>query len=200
MIKRNIVTAALVAVGVFVSLEYTSVAQSNQNTTPPNRSTTQQNQNTIGALDRQFVIEAAQGGMAEVSLGQMAAQRATSDEVKQYGQQMVKEHTQANKELLALATQKGLTPPKDMGPKYQAVMERMSQLPSESFDQAYMSEAGINGHLESAIVYQRQVQLGQDQDLKAFAAKILPTVREHLEMAQSMVEKGDGENQNRRTP
>jgi putative membrane protein len=131
-------------------------------------------------------MDAAQGGMAEVSLGQMATQRATSNAVKQYGQRMVREHTQANKELMQLASQKGVTPPKDMGPKYKAAMERLSQLPKASFDQAYINEAGINGHLESQAVYQRQSQLGQDPQLKAFAAKILPTVEKHLQMARDM--------------
>ena len=212
MIARKMVTAALVAVGVLVSLEYTSVAQPSQPATQPsqpatqpsqpatqpNQPATQPNQTRISALDRQFIIDAAQGGMAEVSLGQMATQRATSDEVKQYAQRMVREHTQANQELLRLATQKGVTPPRDMGPKYQAAMEQLSQLPKENFDQAYMNEGGINGHLESQAVYQRQSQLGQDQELKAFAAKILPRVQDHLQRAQDMIGNSAGENQNRR--
>jgi putative membrane protein len=144
-------------------------------------------------------MDAAQGGMAEVSLGQMATQRATSNAVKQYGQRMVREHTQANKELMQLASQKGVTPPKDMGPKYKAAMDRLSQLPKASFDQAYMSEAGINGHLESQAVYQRQAQLGQDPDLKAFAAKILPTVVNHLQMARDMKSNTAAKNQSNTT-
>ncbi len=195
MIKRKMLTAALVAVGVLVSLEYTSVAQSNQPSSQQNQPASQQNQTTISALDRQFIIDAAQGGMAEVSLGKLATERATSDEVKEYGQRMVQEHTRANKELLQLAAQKGVTPPSDMGPKYEAAMERLSQLPRESFDEAYMNEGGINGHLESEAVYRRQSQLGEDADLKAFAAKILPTIQEHLQMARDMTGTTAGENQ-----
>lgn len=179
MIRRKIVTAALVVAGIVTSLEYTSIAQPNQPATP-------RTQSTLTPLDRQFIIDAAQGGMAEVSLGQMATQRATSATVKQYGQRMVREHTQANKELMQLAAKKGVTPPKDMGPKYKAAMDRLSQLPKASFDQAYMSEAGINGHLESLAVFQRQSELGQDSDLKAFAAKTLPIVKNHLELVRDM--------------
>ncbi len=194
MFKRKMVTAALVVAGVFASLEYTSVAQQNQPTTPQNQPTTPRNQAAIAPLDRQFIIDAAQGGMAEVSLGQMAMQRATSNAVKQYGQRMVREHTQANTELMRLATQKGVTPPTDMGPRYRAAMERLSQLPRTSFDQAYINEAGINAHLESQAVYQRQVQLGQDQDLKAFAARILPRVVNHLQMARDLTGNTGAEN------
>ena len=186
MFKRKMVTAALVVAGVFASLEYTSLAQQNQTTTPQNQPTAPRNQAAIAPLDRQFIVDAAHGGMAEVSLGQMAMQRATSDAVKQYGQRMVREHTQANTVLMRLATQKGVTPPTDMGPKYRAAMERLSQLPRASFDQAYMNEAGINGHLESQAVYQRQAQLGQDPDLKAFATKTLPIVVNHLQMARDL--------------
>lgn len=188
MRKGKMVAAALVVTGVFASLEYTSIAQPTQpapptQPTPPNRT-------AISPLDRQFIIDAAQGGMAEVSLGQMASQRATNDAVKQYGQRMVQEHTRANTELLRLASQKGVTPPKDMGPKYKAAMERLMQLPKASFDQAYISEAGINGHLESLAVYQRQAQLGQDPELKAFAAKTLPTVQNHLQAAGNLTHNG----------
>lgn len=185
MRKGKMLAAALVITGVFASLEYTSIAQTTQ-PAPPTQPAPLPNRATISPLDRQFIIDAAQGGMAEVSLGQMASQRATNDVVKQYAQRMVQEHTQASKELLRLASQKGVTPPRDMGPKYRAAMDRLMQLPRASFDQAYISEAGINGHLESLAVYQRQAQLGQDPDLKAFAAKTLLTVQNHLQVAGNL--------------
>ena len=193
MRKGKMVAAALVVTGVFASLQYTSIAQPTQPAPPRPTPPTQPvlpNRATLSPLDRQFIIDAAQGGMAEVSLGQMASQRATSAAVKQYAQRMVQEHTQANAELLRLASQKGVTPPRDMGPKYRAAMDRLMQLPRASFDQAYISEAGINGHLESLAVYQRQAQLGQDPDMKAFAAKTVPIVQNHLQVAGNLINNG----------
>jgi putative membrane protein len=140
----------------------------------------------LSALDNQFVIEAAHGGMAEVRLGQLALQRSTSPQVKQFAQRMIQEHTQANTELMRLTTQKGINAPTDVGPKYQAAMMRLMQLSGAEFDQAYMNEAGVNAHLESAAVYQRQAALGLDPDLKAFASRTLPRVQGHLEMASRM--------------
>lgn len=201
MRKGKMVAAALVVTGVFASLEYTSIAQQTQPAPPtptqptPSTQPSPPNQAAIAPLDRQFIIDAAQAGMAEVSLGQMAVERATNDAVKQYGQRMVEEHTKANTELLQIASRKGVTPPKDMGPKYKAAMERLSQLPREAFDQAYINEAGMNGHLESLAVFQRQAQLGQDPDLKAFAAKTLPTVQNHLQRVSEL--KGDGDEDRR---
>jgi putative membrane protein len=65
-------------------------------------------------------------------------------------------------------------------------MMRLMQLSGESFDQAYMNEGGINGHLESVAIYQRQAALGQDPDLQAFAARLLPRIQGHFEMASAM--------------
>lgn len=186
MSKRTMVTAGLMAVGVITSVNYAAIAQPSQSP-QPNQPATQPNRTaTLSALDRQFILDAAQGGMAEVSLAQLATQRATSAALKQYAQRMITDHTRANQELSRLATQKGVTPPPDMGPKYTAVRARLSQLSGANFDRAYISEAGINGHLESEAVFLRQIQLGQDPNLKAFAAKTLPIVQMHLKMAREL--------------
>ena len=153
---------------------------------PAQNPSRQQQSRQLSPIDMQFVTDAAHGGMAEVQLGQLALQRSKSAEVKRFAQQMIQEHTRANEQLMQLAAQKGITPPTTPGPKYEAAMTRLRQLSGEAFDRAYMNEAGINGHLESAAVYQRQAALGQDPDLKAFAARILPRVQGHLEMASEM--------------
>jgi putative membrane protein len=139
----------------------------------------------MSALDQAFVMDAAHGGMAEVRLGQLALQKSTNPEVKRFAQQMVQEHSMANEQLMRIVSQKGMTPPMNAG-KYEAAMTRLMQLSGTEFDRAYMNEAGVNSHLEAAAVYQRQVALGLDPDLKAFAAKTLPRVQGHLEMASQM--------------
>ena len=131
MIKHKILTA-VVAVGLFASLEYKSVAQPTQpavpspGTTQPVPPTTprpgiQQNQTGLSPADRKFINEAASGGMAEIQLGQLALKQGSSDAVKQYAQHMIDEHTRVNKELMAIATQKGVTPPKAIAPKHEKV-------------------------------------------------------------------------------
>ena len=192
MIRKVTVTTALMAAGLFSALGYSAIAQTTQPAPSQNQSipaqtqSGQQQRNQLSALDRQFVIDAAHGGMAEVQLGQLALERSRNPQVKQFARQMIQEHTRANERLMRLATRKGITPPTTPGPKYEAAMSRLMQLSGEAFDQAYMNEAGVNGRLESAAVYQRQTALGQDPDLKAFAATILPRVQGHLEMASEM--------------
>lgn len=187
MIKRKIVTTTLVTVGLLVSLEYKSIAQQTAPTSQPN-------QTTLSKSDRQFVIEAAQGGIAEVTLGQIATKRAVSNEVKQYAQHMIDDHTKANAELMQLAKRKDITVLTNMDAKRQALITKISKLSGKSFDQAYMNEVGVKSHAGQAALYQREVQQGQDSDLKAFAAKILPTVQEHLQMARNMTGKTTGVN------
>lgn len=199
MIKQKILTAAVVAIGLFASLEYKTVAQPTQPTTSPNPGATQpsppatkphsgthQNPSGLSSADRQFINQAAQGGMAEVQLGQLAQKRASSSAVKKYAQQMINEHTRVNKELMAIASKKGVTPPKTIGPKYEKVRAQLSKLSGKSFDQAYIKQAGITAHTEQAALFQRQAQQGQDPQLKAFAAKTLPAVQKHLQEAQAM--------------
>lgn len=142
-------------------------------------------QGNVTEVDRLFVMEAARGGMAEVRMAQMALQKTKNAQVRQYAQQMIQDHTPANQQLMQLAQQKGITPPTDLG-KYQVVMTRLAQLSGNEFDRAYMSEAGMNGHMENLAVHRRQAELGQDAELKAYAVRVLPVVQKHLQQITQM--------------
>jgi putative membrane protein len=161
--------------------------------TPPSQlaQTSPTPQPTLSPLDQQFIVDAARGGLIEVSLGQLAAQKGTTDAIQKYGQQMAQEHTKANNQLIQLAKQKGITPPTDLG-KYEVVRSHIAQLSGADFDRAYANEGGINGHLESLAVYNRQAELGQDPDLRRFADQTLPIIRRHFEQAQTLSTPGSG--------
>ena len=138
--------------------------------------------------DKHFLMEAAQGGLAEVHLGQLAAQRATSAEVKQFGQRMVDDHGKANKELMQLADSEGVTLPKEMDSKAKETADRLSKLSGAEFDRAYMKEM-VEDHTKDVSAFQRQAEQGKDQDVKGWAAKTLPTLQEHLQMAKTTAAK-----------
>lgn len=199
MTKQKTVTATLITIGMFAALGYTAVAQQTQPDTQPSQQTqpdtqpTQQTQpnvqsspNRLSAADRQFMAKATQGGIAEIRLGQLAAQRAVSDDVKQYGQRMVTDHTNANNQLMQLATQKGVTLPQDTDAQHKAFRARIGQIPGRRFDQTYMNQM-VRDHSQTVALFQRQAQRGQDPDVRAFAATNLPIVQEHLQMARAMV-------------
>jgi putative membrane protein len=134
--------------------------------------------------DHQFVMEAAQGGMAEVELGQLATEKASSDAVKQFGQRMVTDHGKANDELKSLAQSKNIMLPTDIGAKHKATKDKLSKLSGAQFDRAYMQEM-LTDHRKDVNEFKKESQSGKDPDVKAWAAKTLPTLQEHLQMAES---------------
>jgi putative membrane protein len=138
----------------------------------------------LAASDRKFVLAAGMGGMAEVQLGQLAVQRAASDDVKQFGQRMVDDHTRANNELMQVASQKGITLPTALDAKHQADMNKLSGLSGADFDRAYM-KLMVKDHQKDTKEFRKEADKGQDADVKGFAARTLPTLEEHLRMAQT---------------
>jgi len=133
--------------------------------------------------DQSFATSAAQGGMAEVKLGHLASEKGQSSKVKNFGEQMVTDHSKANAELTSIVQKKGITVPTDLSSKDQALMTRLSSLSGDAFDKAYMS-AMVNDHEKDIAEFQKEADSGRDPDLKSFAGKTLPTLQEHLRMAK----------------
>ncbi|HMH49244.1 MAG TPA: DUF4142 domain-containing protein [Candidatus Acidoferrum sp.] len=136
----------------------------------------------LPASDGQFMIEAARGGIAEVEMGRLAAQRAASDGVRQFGQRMATDHGAANQELMQLAQRKGLNLPREMGPSHRAAMERLSTMSGLAFDQAYMTDM-MRDHQHDLAAFTREAREGQDPEVRAWAAKTLATIQEHQRLA-----------------
>jgi putative membrane protein len=197
MNERVIKVAHVVALGIFMLVAVVVAARQGQDTSQQNQnsnqSSGQQNQNTsgqgtgmtLGSADRKFVMEAAMGGMKEVELGRLAAERGSSDAVKQFGQKMVDDHSRANSELMQLSSGKGITLPTALDAKNQVVMTRMGALSGAEFDRAYAREM-VKDHNKTIALFQREASRGTDSDLKAFAQRTLPTLQEHLRMARAL--------------
>src|SRR6476620_2416042 len=134
--------------------------------------------------DSTFVTKAAIGGLAEVKLGQLAIMKASNGDVKSFGQQMADDHGKANVELKDLASKKGITLPTDVDAKHQATYDRLSKLSGAEFDREYMKEM-VSDHHEDVDEFRRESKSGSDSDVKAWAAKTLPTLEHHLQMAES---------------
>ncbi|MEG4224822.1 DUF4142 domain-containing protein [Microcoleus sp. N9_B2] len=142
--------------------------------------------NSLSSQDKNFVMQAGQIGMLEVQLGKLAVERGSSPSVKQYGQEMVEEHTRANEELMQLAMQKEVKLPTEMSSQNTALMERLSGLSGTSFDSAY-KQAMIESHNQAIALFQAQSQQGQDPELKAWATQKLPNLQAHLQMVNQML-------------
>ena len=135
------------------------------------------------ASDQHFVMDVAKDGMAEVELAKMAQEKASSDQVKQFAQRMVTDHTKANDELKTLAQNKSITLPTVPDPKAKAFQDRLSKMSGEQFDHAYMQHMLLD-HQKAVSAFRVESKSGKDADVKSWAAKTLPTLEEHLKLAQ----------------
>jgi putative membrane protein len=139
----------------------------------------------ISPADRTFATKAAAGGEAEVVLGRLATEKAGSQQVRQFGQQMVTDHTQANQELQAIAKQQNLTLPTKPDAKSTATEQRLQNSSGAAFDAAYSRDM-VQDHQQDVADFQKEASSGQDPAMKAFAQKYLPVLQHHLQMAQQI--------------
>jgi len=138
---------------------------------------------SLDPADKEFVMKAAQGGMAEVMLGQMASSKATSPDVKNFANRMVSDHGKANDELKQLAQNKGMALPADTDQEHKDAADKLSKASGKDFDKQYMS-AMVDDHGKVAKMFENESKDAKDPDLKAWAAKTLPTIQDHLKMAK----------------
>jgi len=135
-----------------------------------------------------FATGAAQGGMAEVELGRLATQRAGDPSVREFGARMVADHSRANAELKSIATQKGIQLPADVDSEQKSEMDKLSKMSGADFDKEYMS-AMVKDHQTDVKDFDTQSKDGNDAEIKAFAVRTLPTLQQHLSMAEQTAQK-----------
>lgn len=133
---------------------------------------------------KDFITAAAQGGMAEVELGKMAATKATNAEVKKFGQMMVTDHTKLNDEIKALAKKQNVTLPSDIG-SHKSTVDKLNGKTGADFDKAYVDDM-VSGHESVVADFERQANNSTDAEVKALAAKALPGLKKHLETIKAI--------------
>jgi len=128
--------------------------------------------------NQEFVTGASAAGLAEVNLSRLALERAQRTEVKDFAQQMIKDHSKANAELLKLADSKNLTPARQMDSRHEILFNELSRLKGDDFDKAYL-KAMEKDHSEALVLFEAAHLTVPDKDLKAFAEKTLPVIKVH---------------------
>lgn len=139
----------------------------------------------VSEADSKFAVSAASGGMMEVQLGELAQQKATSQKVKDFGAMMVRDHTKANDELKALAIQKNITLPPAPGEDHMEHIKNLTEKSGKDFDKAYV-DMMVDDHEKDVKKFEECSKDGKDADLKAFAAKTLPTLQQHLDAVKKL--------------
>ena len=137
------------------------------------------------ASDTQFAKKAAEGGMAEVKMGQLAQQKGTADSVKKFGAQMVEDHTKAGTELKGVAEREKIALPDDMNAKDKATFDMLSKLSGAAFDRAYARQM-VRDHEEDIADFSKEANSGHNEAVKDFATQNLPTLQVHLKEAKEM--------------
>jgi putative membrane protein len=139
----------------------------------------------LSSADRDFVDHAASGGMAEVQTAQLAQQRSSSPQVKQFANRMITDHTQANNELQQIAQQESIQLPTKLNTKDESEYRKLSGLNGSAFDEAY-AHGAVTDHQQDIALFRKEAQSGQDPTLKSYAQKTLPVLEQHLQLAQSL--------------
>ncbi|HEY4562005.1 MAG TPA: DUF4142 domain-containing protein [Thermoanaerobaculia bacterium] len=139
----------------------------------------------LSASDSKFVKEAAVGGMEEVQLGQLAAQKASDPDVKNFGQRMVDDHSKANDQLKQVASQKGITVPSTLPASKQKDVDKLSKLSGAAFDKAYVKMM-VDDHKKDVAEFKKTLTSAKDADVKSFASTTLPTLQDHLKMIEDI--------------
>jgi putative membrane protein len=139
---------------------------------------------TAGATPESFVKHAALDGMTEVELAKVALQKSKNDEVKQFAQKMSQDHSQANEQLMQIAKSKGISAPTKLDAKHEAMVKSLSAKSGAAFDKAYADHMAKD-HSKAVALFQAASK-SSDQDIAAFAQKILPTLQEHKQMADNL--------------
>ncbi|MDN3588841.1 DUF4142 domain-containing protein [Pedobacter aquatilis] len=154
--------------------------------------TTKNNPDTIAIdvdkSDAEFVVKAANGGIAEVDLAIIAQQKTKNSEVNEFAAMMIADHTMANEELKALAAKKNITLPSSVGKDELKIKDELTRKEAKDFDRAYV-DAMVKDHKNDIKLFEDGSKKLKDNELKAFVDRTLPTLKKHLADIQELQKK-----------
>jgi putative membrane protein len=145
----------------------------------------QANPSSVSKVDSEFMITAANAGMTEVTLGNIAVTNASSDKVKEFGQMMIKDHTTAGDQLKKIAMARNILLPDSLSKESKKHVADMEKKKGKEFDKAYISMM-IEGHQKVLKEFEDIQSKGSDSELKAFVTQTIPVIKGHLDSAKSI--------------
>ena len=135
--------------------------------------------------DRDFVLNASEGNLAEIQLGTLAASKASTPAVQDFGEMMASEHQTALDELESIADLKNATMTTELNAEHQQVREKLTGMSGFPFDTAYMNSQ-VKDHEKTIALFQTEIANGKDQEVKDYARKYLPHIQIHHHKADSI--------------
>ncbi|MGA3065232.1 MAG: DUF4142 domain-containing protein [Tepidisphaeraceae bacterium] len=140
---------------------------------------------TLNSEDRDFMNNAALGGMFEIQESRVAVEKTATDAIKKFANQMIDDHTSINEKLAKVAGDKMVTIPTVLDSDQQKQVDDLGQLSGADFDKQYVKDQ-VDAHKDAVKLFQKEIDDGQDVDVKALATRTLPTLQHHLEMAETL--------------
>lgn len=138
-------------------------------------------------IDQAFVRKALDGGNTEVQLGQLAQQKSQSDDVKQFGQKMVQDHTQLGEQMKPIAQQLGVKESKGPSKKDKQLMAKLEAMSGQQFDEAYI-KAMVKDHKQDLKDFKDEAQMTQNPAIKQTAQQGAELISQHLQMIQQIAQ------------
>jgi putative membrane protein len=135
-----------------------------------------------------FIKDAASINLMEIQLGRVAQDKGVTQDVKDYGESMVLDHSEANEELQDIASQKNLKLPTQVERKHTQMIARLSKLSGTRFDRRYL-QAMVENHQKSIGRFKKAIRKVRDPDLKAWSVAMLPVLEHHLLEAKEITRK-----------
>lgn len=140
------------------------------------------------AHDKMFLKAASEGGLAEVKLGELASQKGNSEDVKNFGKQMVTDHSKLNEDMKPLVVKYGLTPPDRLNAKDQAEWNKLDRMQGEAFDKEYISYMKTDHHKDLAD-FRAEAKSTKDDELKGAVEKGTGVIEHHTMMVDELAQK-----------
>jgi putative membrane protein len=140
----------------------------------------------VSHADREFMEKAAEAGHTEIDASKLAQTKASSADVKSFASTMISDHTRVGDELDQLAASKRVKVPTEPSVVQRAKIKLLGASSGTNFDKRYADEIGVAAHKDAVALFQKEAADGSDADVKAFAAKTLPGLNHHLEMATTL--------------
>jgi putative membrane protein len=140
----------------------------------------------LNAVDRDFAARAFSTSIAIVQAGRLAAEKTLDEDVRQFAQEMVKDHTASNEELTKIAQAKKLELPMAPQASFKDALQQLTTTTGPQHDRFYMERFGASAHRDALELYEREIREGEDADLKRYAERLVPTLRQHLQRAEKV--------------
>lgn len=148
-------------------------------------STSSEARRVAGDPDEYFMVWAAESNLAEIATGEMAASEAANEQVRDFGEQMVESHRQANEDLHRLAKEKGIDLPKEPDQAHMELARHLQRLDGEAFDREYIG-AMVADHAKALEMFEGRAETASDPQLRAWARQMVPVLEEHLQQARML--------------